>query len=75
VTVCILAFGPITGGSVNPARTFGPALATGDFSEVGIYVSAQLIGASCAGLLYRFVWNRANVKHSASNTIAIAAAS
>ena len=26
VTVCILAFGPITGGSVNPARTFGPAL-------------------------------------------------
>jgi MIP family channel proteins len=75
VTGCILAFGPITGGSVNPARTFGPAFATGDFSEVGIYIAAQLIGAGCAGLLYRFVWNRANEKQPASNTSAIATAS
>jgi len=52
-----------------------PCIAAGDFSEVGIYISAQLIGAACAGLLYRFVWNRANVKQSASNTIAVAVAS
>jgi MIP family channel proteins len=58
VTVCILAFGPITGGSVNPARTLGPAFATGDYSEVGIYVAAQLLGGAIAGLLYRLVWNR-----------------
>jgi MIP family channel proteins len=75
VTVCILAFGPITGGSVNPARTFGPAFVTGDFSEVGLYIMAQLIGAGCAGLLYRFVWNRGNIVQQASNTAAIAAAS
>lgn len=29
VTICILGFGVLTGGSVNPARTIGPAVATG----------------------------------------------
>ena len=38
VTVCNVAFSPITGGSVNLVRTFGPASATGDFSEVGASV-------------------------------------
>jgi MIP family channel proteins len=75
VTVCILAFGPITGGSVNPARTFGPAFATGNFGEVGIYISAQLLGAACAGLLYRFIWNRANVAQPASGTVSAVTAS
>jgi aquaporin Z len=60
VTVCILAFGPVTGGSVNPARTLGPAVAIGNYSEVGLYVVAQLFGASVCGLLYRLVWNRSS---------------
>jgi hypothetical protein len=35
-----------------------------------------VIGAGCAGLLYRFVWNRGNAEQpAASNTSAIAAAS
>ncbi len=42
VAMCIMAFGPITGASLNPARTLGPALASGDFSEAGIYLVAQL---------------------------------
>jgi glycerol uptake facilitator-like aquaporin len=60
VTVCILAFGPITGGSVNPARTLGPAVAIGNYNEVGLYVVAQLLGGAVSGLLYRLVWNRSS---------------
>ncbi len=56
VAICIMSFGAITGGSLNPARTLGPALATGEYAQVGLYVVAQLGGAIVAGLLYRFVW-------------------
>lgn len=59
VTVCILMFGGLTGGSVNPARTLGPAVATGVYDGVSIYLIAQLAGATLAGLLYRAFWMRA----------------
>jgi MIP family channel proteins len=68
VTLCIMAFGPITGGSLNPARTLGPAFATNNFSEVDIYFAAQILGAAVAGLLYRFVWNESTVKKTVSET-------
>ncbi|MFL5267917.1 MAG: MIP/aquaporin family protein [Stellaceae bacterium] len=53
VTMCILAFGVLTGGSVNPARTIGPAVAAGLYGEIPLYVAAQLVGAIGAGALYR----------------------
>jgi glycerol uptake facilitator-like aquaporin len=53
VTVCILMFGGLTGGSVNPARTVGPAVATGLFDGIAIYLIAQLAGGLVAGALYR----------------------
>ena len=56
VTVCILMFGDLTGGSVNPARTIGPAVATGMFDGIGVYLCAQLMGAVIAGTLYRVFW-------------------
>ena len=56
VTLCILGFGVVTGGSVNPARTIGPAVATGSYGEVPLYVAAQLVGAIFAGALYRWFW-------------------
>lgn len=56
VAICILGFGPLTGGSVNPARTIGPAIASGLTGEVGEYIVAQLLGAIGAGLLYRLLW-------------------
>ena len=56
VTLCILGFGVVTGGSVNPARTIGPAVATGFYGEVPLYVTAQLVGAVFAGALYRWFW-------------------
>ncbi len=56
VTLCILGFGIMTGGSVNPARTIGPAIAAGLYREVPLYVAAQLVGAIFAGALYRWFW-------------------
>lgn len=56
VTVCILMFGDLTGGSVNPARTVGPAVATGLFDGIAVYLVAQCAGALVAGLLYRVFW-------------------
>jgi MIP family channel proteins len=58
VTICILGFGVLTGGSVNPARTIGPAVAAGIYDGIGVYLAAQLAGAICAGLLYRWFWIR-----------------
>jgi glycerol uptake facilitator-like aquaporin len=54
--VAVLAFAPITGGSFNPARAIGPALASGEWGGFGnfllIYVLGPLVGAVVAVLLY-----------------------
>ncbi|MEG2702167.1 MAG: MIP family channel protein [Clostridia bacterium] len=48
---------PFTGTSVNPARSFGPALFAGGqaLSQVWVFLVAPLIGAALAALVYRFV--------------------
>lgn len=54
----ILAIGPLTGGSVNPARSFGPALASGVFEAQLIYWLAPITGGIIAALLYDFLFLR-----------------
>ncbi|HVR31888.1 MAG TPA: aquaporin, partial [Acidimicrobiia bacterium] len=44
---------PVSGASVNPARSLGPAVVSGDFGQVGVYLYAPLIGAVIAWGLYR----------------------
>lgn len=51
----ILAGGPVTGASMNPARSFGPALVHGDFSFHGWYWLAPVAGAIAAALLFHHV--------------------
>ena len=48
----ILMGGPLTGASMNPARTFGPALAGGGFDNHLVYWIGPIIGAVIAAVLY-----------------------
>ena len=47
--------GPISGASMNPARSLGPALVGGDLHALWLYIAAPLIGAGLGGLTYQFV--------------------
>jgi aquaporin Z len=51
----ILTGGPVTGASMNPARSFGPALVHGDFSLHAYYWLAPVAGAVAAALLFHHV--------------------
>ncbi len=54
----IMVIGPISGGSVNPARTFGPYVATSVFGgsppwgQIWIYVGGPLVGGAVAALAF-----------------------
>jgi MIP family channel proteins len=52
ITADILAIGPLTGGSMNPARSFGPAVASGVLEGQLIYWIGPIIGSIAAALLY-----------------------
>lgn len=54
----ILAIGPLTGGSVNPARSFGPAVASGIYEAQLLYFAAPIVGGLVAGLLYEYLFMR-----------------
>jgi MIP family channel proteins len=51
--------GPVTGASMNPARSFGPALAAGEWHDLWIYVVGPIAGAGLGALAYQLV--RGNV--------------
>ena len=52
VTADILAIGPLTGAALNPARAFGPAVASGSYEGQIIYWLGPLVGGVIAAVLY-----------------------
>jgi MIP family channel proteins len=52
ITMDILFGGPFTGGAMNPARAFGPALAAHHWNNHGVYWVGPLFGGIVAGWLY-----------------------
>lgn len=47
--------GPVTGASMNPARSLGPALASGTWQDFWIYVVGPIAGAALGALAYQLV--------------------
>ncbi|EOY05558.1 hypothetical protein QUC31_016718 [Theobroma cacao] len=55
IVLAVLITGPISGGSLNPARSLGPAIVSRNFERLWIYLTAPVIGAVTGALLYRFL--------------------
>ena len=63
VTACIWALGPISGASLNPARSFGPAVVSLLFDRspmlyYWIYAVGPILGGLLAANLYRFIFRQ-----------------
>ena len=55
VGLAALVGGPVTGASLNPARSIGPALVSGDIDSLSLYVAGPLVGAVLGSLLYHYL--------------------
>ena len=47
--------GPISGASMNPARSLGPAVVSGNLHALWLYLLAPILGASLAALTYQLI--------------------
>jgi glycerol uptake facilitator-like aquaporin len=54
--------GPVTGASMNPARSFGPALASGEWSDFWLYLAGPIAGAALGAFAYQLV--RGDTSHA-----------
>ena len=54
--------GPISGASMNPARSFAPALISGEFQHLWIYLTAPIIGAVIAVFLHNILTKPDTIK-------------
>jgi MIP family channel proteins len=69
ITFDILMGGPLTGGSMNPARTLGPDLVTGHFDSIWVYFIACPAGAAAAMALYDWLVLRPRASGAAETEV------
>jgi glycerol uptake facilitator-like aquaporin len=55
LTAVHLAAAPFTGASVNPARSFAPALVGGEFGDIWVYLAGPAVGALVGWVLYKVI--------------------
>ncbi len=56
VAAAILCIGPLTGASLNPARSLAPALVAGTWDFQWVYWVGPIVGAALAALAYQFTF-------------------
>jgi aquaporin NIP len=55
IALASLVGGPVSGASLNPARSFGPAVVSGELGKLWLYVTAPLLGAALGALAYQLL--------------------
>jgi len=58
IGLCALFGGPISGASLNPARSLGPALVSGELNALWLYILAPMLGALLGAFAYTVVGQR-----------------
>ena len=56
VAASILTIGPLTGSSLNPARSFGPQLVLGDWTDAWLFWVAPTVGALLGALAFGYLF-------------------
>jgi glycerol uptake facilitator protein len=62
----VMALGPLTGGSFNPARWFGPALVGNHFDDFWVYIIGPAVGGVLAAVIYWYLFVEAGVFRAAA---------
>jgi len=52
----VMIMGPLTGAALNPARWFGPALVSGEWTDFWVWIIGPIVGALLAALTYWFLF-------------------
>jgi len=55
VALGALFAGPVSGASMNPARSLGPAIATGKFDDIWLYIAAPIAGAIIGAMVFVYI--------------------
>ncbi|CAL5206930.1 unnamed protein product [Lathyrus oleraceus] len=55
IGLAVLITGPVSGGSMNPARSLGPAIMSWKFKDIWIYILAPNLGAVAGAQMFRFL--------------------
>ncbi|XP_030548196.1 probable aquaporin NIP7-1 [Rhodamnia argentea] len=68
IGLAVVIAGPVSGASMNPARSLGPAIVSWDFESIWIYITAPVTGSIVGGFVYRLLRLQGQVSSSAASS-------
>lgn len=55
LTICLVILSPVSGGSMNPARTLGPAIASAHYKGIWVYLIGPVVGTLLGAWSYNLI--------------------